>query len=132
MTKREEFMGVVTALVSHLLDGHILCAMDAKPMADHLLRLYDEIADERAGLLDALKVCGIEPPEHPGEEWTLVTENGPEPMGETAVDVARALMDDCTKADAAVQALTELREFTIQEYPHEKDRPALAFRVLVA
>lgn len=66
-----------------------------------VITMLRDLADQYAGLLDALKVCGIQPPEQEDWPWTRITEAGPVEAGETAVDAARAVMDDCTATDAA-------------------------------
>jgi hypothetical protein len=79
-------------------------AIDCVPaLRDARQRVTDTLA--------ALQVIGIEPPEFPGEPWSLLVSEEPEPGDDTAEETARLFMVDLTerelKAEAALAAAVE-------------------------
>ena len=64
--------------------------------------------------LAALKVLGIEPPEFPGEPWSVILgENGPEEGRETAEETMRYYLDVDAEREAAERALSDALAFAL-------------------
>ena len=69
-----------------------------------------------ADCLTALQALGIEPPEFPGESWSiLLSENGPEEGATTALATARMYLAAQDKTLAAERALSDALAGVLRE-----------------
>ena len=111
-TPAEPLTGSVLALtIGALQRGAVPDARYRARLAATLLDLrsrFETLEWENADLLAALKEFSIEPPENAGEEWTVcVSEDGPEPGGDTAREAARVVMASFTAFSDKAMKLDE-------------------------